>query len=344
MNPAAEEISARLRGERANANNPPANGNTLNINPLKYLEKAPIFDGKKEDLPVFIKYIEIIMPLVATYSEFEKQLMGNVIRSKLVGRARQVMNMHAHLESWTGVRDMLILNFSSFESIKQLFDKLKSLQYRGDVMEFYNNIQKAVGILNQKCIQENHAEQIVGNTETAKWVFMNGLDDLMQTILAARNPNTLEEALHILGAHGRIKTKQNNDYENKNVQKYQQNSHNMNKNNNQNNTNKNPSYKGKNYNSNHNNGSNNKHFIPKFHSGNNFNNKNHNQWNRNVQNHQNSPQQQNDLTLNSDVEMKSAQTRGNYNLNNDDAIQSESNIVQTIQNFPLLASDENYHI
>lgn len=242
MNPAAEEISARLRGERserANNNNQPANGNRLNINPLKYLEKAPIFDGKKEDLPVFLKYMEVIMPLVDTYSEFDKQLMGNVIRSKLIGRARQVMNMHAHLESWTEVKNMLILNFSSFESIKQLFDRLKSLQYNGDVMEFYNNIQKTVGILNQKCIQEGHAEQIVGNTETAKWVFMNGLDDLMQTILAARNPNTLEEALHILGANGRIKTKQNNDYENKNVQRNQQNSQNINKNNGQDKSNKN---------------------------------------------------------------------------------------------------------
>lgn len=187
--------------------------------------------------------------------------MGNVIRSKLVGRARQVMNMHSHLESWTEVKDMLILNFSSFESIKQLFDKLKSLQYKGDVMEFYNEIQKMVGLLNQKCIQDDHAEQIAGNIETAKWVFRNGLDDLMQTILAARNPKTLKEALHILGAHGRIKTKQNNGYENKNVRRNYRNSQNTNKNNNQNKSNK---YS----NNNHKNGNYNKQFTPKFHYGN----------------------------------------------------------------------------
>lgn len=72
----------------------------LEVDALRYLAKQRPFDGKQVDLPIFIKNIEDIIPVLNSYNEAGQTILINTIKSKLVGRARQVIEIHAHLTTW----------------------------------------------------------------------------------------------------------------------------------------------------------------------------------------------------------------------------------------------------
>lgn len=102
---------------------------------------------------------------------------------------------------------MLILNFSGFKSSNLLYEDLRSAQYRGDVFNFYNYIQRTLTALNQKCTQEGRLDELPRNIEVGLKTFKEKLPPHMRTILYALKPATIELALHELTAAGFLNEK-----------------------------------------------------------------------------------------------------------------------------------------
>lgn len=181
---------------------PIVQGKSLEINPLKYIERLQSFDGKPEDLAIFIQNVDDIIPTLREYNDQGQRMCINVLKSKFVGRAKQAIEIHSHLESWDDIKDMLLKHFSGFENSFQLYDDLRASQFRGDVINFYNYIQKTLSMLNQKSLQENKASEIPQNAKTALNIFKERLPVHMRTILYALKPTSMQEALHELTSAG----------------------------------------------------------------------------------------------------------------------------------------------
>lgn len=214
IHPDAQNIQARLNniGNNGNENAAPQLL-TVNIDPLKYISKLRTFNGKKEELPNFIKQVDLIAPLMQRYDPISQEIFITAIRAKLIDKAQQVLDMHPHLIAWNDIKALLISNFSSFKSIEQLYEDLRAIRFKGDVLDFYNDIQRTLGLLNQKCIQNNEQNHIDGNIQTALRVFKQNIAEPMKTILAARNPNTLDNALHILTEGGYLQRKKDQNFD-----------------------------------------------------------------------------------------------------------------------------------
>lgn len=170
----------------------------LELNPLKYIERLSTFDGRTEDLPIFLNNVDDIIPTLLTYNEQSQRMCINLLKSKFIGRARQAIEIHTHLTKWIDIKAMLLENFGGFKNSYQLYEDLRSSQFRGDVLKFYNYIQKTLSLLNQKCLQEGNHLDIPRNNETALQIFKEKLPVHMRTILYSLKPSSMESALHEL--------------------------------------------------------------------------------------------------------------------------------------------------
>lgn len=127
------------------------------------------------------------------------------------------------MTTWIEIKNILIINFSSFKNSHTLHEELRSTSFKHNVLEFYNDIQHKLSILNQKCKQEGNLGDIPLNIQTALNIFKNNISEPMKSILYARNPTTMERALHILSEGGYLYNRErpNNNqtsyhYDNKN--------------------------------------------------------------------------------------------------------------------------------
>lgn len=180
---------------------------TLTLDPLKYIEKLNTFDGRREDLYTFIINIDGIIPTLEKYNDQSQQMCINILKSKLIGKAKRCIEIHAHLTTWVDIKALLISNFGGFKSSFQLYDELRQTPYKGSVMNFYNDIQRTLCELNQKTIREEKQSEIPHNTETALNIFKERLPVHMRTVLFALKPSNLQEALHELTQAGFIDDK-----------------------------------------------------------------------------------------------------------------------------------------
>lgn len=339
----------------------------LEVDALRYLERQQPFDGRPEDLPIFIANIEDIIPVLNSYNAAGQTMLINTIRSKLIGRARQIIEIHTHLNTWTAIKNLLVTNFSSFKSSQQLHEDLRSTTFKTNVLEFYNEIQHKLSTLNQKCKQENNLLDIVLNIQTALKTFKNNIGEPMKSILYARNPDTIERALHILSEGGYLynrdrpynnQTDNRNYFQNKTPQRQEQkmyNNHNRNFNNyNRNNYQHNNyaqhsnNYQHKPQNRPHNN------FVPQNRPNNNFVPRP--QYNNPQQNRNDRQRLLNNHNIPEPMDIDgSGQTRRNYynelpqseNYNELPQTENYNEIPQTEnlnENFPLPASHTNYHM
>lgn len=195
----------------------------LEVDALRYLERLSPFDGKFEDLPIFLANVEDIMPLLTSYNAAGQTMLINIIKSKLIGRARQVIEIHTHLTTWIDIKRILVINFSSHKSLNQLYEELRSVTFKSNTLEFYSEIQNKLSILNQKSKQENELNDIPRNIITALNVFKRNIAEPMRSILFSRNPQTIENALSILSEGGYLDNSNNNSFFYNKRNSYQQN-------------------------------------------------------------------------------------------------------------------------
>lgn len=238
-----------------NNNNNMATPRVLSIDPLKYLERVPEFNGKFGTLQNFINLIERITPLIIQYDEFSKGILSDIIKSKLTGKAREVIEINNHVHSWDDIKVVLNNNFGDRLSVEQLFDELRSQTFKTNAVDFYNDIKNILRRLNMKTEQDlqndniNLKRYLDANINSALNVFKNKVPEPLKSILSCRNPTSLENAMKILHEsgyaffnnskhnnmpnHRNNNNNNNNNYSNKNNRvQLHKNSQNSNRNNN----------------------------------------------------------------------------------------------------------------
>ncbi|XP_055842476.1 probable serine/threonine-protein kinase DDB_G0293958 [Episyrphus balteatus] len=239
---AAVAAAQNNNGSNININNNVLIPRVLELNPLKYIERLSTFDGKTQDLPIFISNVDDIIPTLLTYNDQGQRMCINLLKSKFIGRARQTIEIHSHLTQWADIKAILIQNFGGFKNSYQLYDDLRAAQFKGDVLKYYNYIQRTLSLLNQKCLQENNQLDVPRNNETALKIFKEKLPVHMRTILYSLKPSSMEAALHELSeagfvTHNSDSKPQSKNESPKNDSNFRKNSNNRNNNHNYNNKN-----------------------------------------------------------------------------------------------------------
>lgn len=346
----------------------------LEINPLKYFGGIPVFSGDYRDLENFINLIDRIHPLLATYNDISQKICFDVIKSRITGRAREIIEINNHLSSWTDIKTTLINNFGDRSSLEDLFDQLRGVTFKTNANDFYSDIKSMLRRLNVKtklALEPAEANKAVGiNKTSALTTFKHKLPEPMRSLLYCRNPDSLEKAMDILFESGYAyftpspnkntfvnnnnfnrnnKSYKPHDNSNNNFNKHPHNRNNFNGPQNGQNNNSNKNYRPQNGNNN----SSNKFYKPH----NNYNNnnqsyRNYNGYNSNnykpPHNTENSSGNFNPYRNQPDSTFKNPY-RGNQNTNNqpqNTPEPMECNIVNVKQpeNFPILASTPTFHI
>ncbi|XP_059224784.1 uncharacterized protein DDB_G0287625 [Stomoxys calcitrans] len=195
---------------------------SVRIDPLKYLGNLPEFSGDYRDLQTFINLIDRVHPILRAYDEPSQYLFSDIIKGRLRGKAREIVEINCQAESWNDVKQILINNFGDRHSLEELFDKLKSVTFRSNSVEFYNEIKTGLRSLNNKTITllgsgPATSECARNNMKTALGIFREKLPEPMKTIITCRNPDSLETAMDILFQSGYAYTTQANGIFNSNT-------------------------------------------------------------------------------------------------------------------------------
>lgn len=185
---------------------------TIDINPLKYIEKLQPYDGRPEDLNRFIQYIDNINPLMIQYDTQSQQIMMNMIKSKFTGAAQRILEIHPDVNAWNDLKNLLMTNFANRKNISQLYEQLRNTIFKGNIINFYNDIQSNLSALNQKCKLEKDTRNISENINEALRIFQVNICEPYKCILAAQKPSTLEGALQILSNSGYLNENTNTQF------------------------------------------------------------------------------------------------------------------------------------
>lgn len=232
-----------------------ANPNQIVLDPIKYLNNIPQFNGNRNDLLTFTRLIDRIHPVLRGYDELSQLLFSDIIKGRLVGKAKEIIEINIQAQSWTDIKRVLENNFGEKKSCEELFDELRSVTFNNTTVDFYNDIKYRLRRLNNKSLlllgEGEAANQVaINNQRSALHVFKNKMPEPMKTVLACRNPDSLESAMDILfengydrmGKDGRIVKRQPKDQNRKDQQntdnsnrRDQNNHHNRNHNNHHNN-------------------------------------------------------------------------------------------------------------
>lgn len=177
--------------------------NTVQIDPLKYLSKLPTYDGNFTNLYTFIDLIDRIGTILETYDELSQSIFLDLIKSKLIGPAKDISDINNHLTSWGELKEVLINNFGDRLSAEQLYDQMRSLRFKTNAKSFYDEIITTLRRLNMKTrtIHQNEVGYnalVAANKRTALEIFRNKLIEPMRSIIICRNPNNIENAIKIL--------------------------------------------------------------------------------------------------------------------------------------------------
>lgn len=179
---------------------------TIKINPIKFLNNIPQFSGEYKDLENFITLIDRIQPILITYDEMSQSICLDIIKSRLNGKAREIIEINNHVKSWIEIKKILVNNFGDHLTLEELFDKLRSVSFKSNSIEFYNDLKHILRRLNLKTKFETRDEdsiQIINNNKkSALNIFKNKIPEPMRSILHCRNPLDLEKAMDILHEAG----------------------------------------------------------------------------------------------------------------------------------------------
>lgn len=177
------------------------------LDPIKYLERLPEFSGVKRDLYTFVSLIDRIHPVLRQYDELSQLVFSDLIKSRLRGKARETVEINFQAQSWTDVKTILMNNFGEKYGIEELYDRMRSVTFKTNTVDFYNEIRDKLRSLNNKtCMimggDPGAGELARNNMRSALNIFKEKIPEPMRTILACRDPGSLEEAMEILFKSG----------------------------------------------------------------------------------------------------------------------------------------------
>lgn len=166
-------------------------------NVFDFLKSVPEFDGKTEDLPLFITYIEE----VRQYAEGPQLVLFDLkIRHKIVGKANIALINNNNPMKWEEIKSVLQTNFTITESIESIINKIKTADIRNTIDNFYEYIMSLLTKLNLKANVNNDETWYTceNNEKMVLRIFINKLPGEPKLILNARNPSSLLAAKEIL--------------------------------------------------------------------------------------------------------------------------------------------------
>lgn len=157
---------------------------------------VPEYDGKPEELEIFIKHIDEIRqhaePAMITLFDIR-------IRNKIVGRANIALINNNNPFGWDGIKLILKANFNISESVESLVNKIKTSECKTTIVNLYDYLMDLLTKLNLKnSIAPNEWYSCERNEAMVLKIFINKLPSEPKLILNARNPNSLLKAREIL--------------------------------------------------------------------------------------------------------------------------------------------------
>lgn len=204
----------------------------VSLDPVKYLNKLPTFNGDRNDLYNFIGLVDRVFPLLAKYDDMSQRIFFDIIKSRLTGKAREVIEINNSVTKWQETKTLFVQHFGDRLSVDQLFDELRFITFKTNCYDFYNEINAMLRRLNNKTKFENATgTETINNCNTALRIFQSKLPEPMRGLLYCRQPNSLEAAMQILYETGYAFTRVNVGR----ISSYNQNTNNKNNRNNYNN-------------------------------------------------------------------------------------------------------------
>ncbi|XP_055385933.1 ras-related protein RabX-like [Condylostylus longicornis] len=114
---------------------------SLSLDPMKYISELPEFGGKSHELFNFIGLVENIIPIVSKYDENGQIILLNKIKSKLVGKAREIVEINNHVSIWSEIKTILINNFGEKKTTLQIYEELQCVKFTSTPVDLYNQIK-----------------------------------------------------------------------------------------------------------------------------------------------------------------------------------------------------------
>lgn len=190
---------------------------TLNLDPIKYLNSLPTYNGNFDNLNNFIELLDRVQPSLNKFENNSQLIFLDIIKSKLIGKAREAIEINNSTNSWEEIKKVLFQYFGDRKSVEELYDNLRGLQFYDNCQNFYDRIKTALRRLNNKT---NLDKSIISSIETKKncdmalRLFISKIPEPMKGILVCRQPKSLEEAMDILHESGYAYTRVNNNSNN----------------------------------------------------------------------------------------------------------------------------------
>lgn len=180
---------------------------SITLDPIKHASHLPIFDGCRDQLKSFTDMVDVMVPILQDYDTSSQIIVSNIIKSRIVGKAKQILDSSPHITKWEEIKKILYANFSDQRNSSQLLNELRSTEFRGSIIDYINLIQKRLTNLNLKVEQEqkfNFVRIIQDNHTIALEVLKNNMPEPVRTILFCRNPTSIENVIFILSETGHL--------------------------------------------------------------------------------------------------------------------------------------------
>ncbi|CAD7078719.1 unnamed protein product [Hermetia illucens] len=180
---------------------------SITLDPIKHASHLPIFDGCWDQLKSFTDMVDVMVPILQDYDTSSQIIVSNIIKSRIVGKAKEILDSSPHITKWEEIKKILYANFSDQRNSSQLLNELRSTEFRGSIIDYINLIQKRLTNLNLKVEQEqkfNFVRIIQDNHTIALEVLKNTMPEPVRTILFCRNPTSIENVIFILPEMGNL--------------------------------------------------------------------------------------------------------------------------------------------
>lgn len=174
---------------------------------FKVLRPVPEFDGNPNVLTRFIKLCDQICTAYlsnAQGSELSNLCLINGILNKITGPAARTINSNGIPESWLGIRNSLINNFSDQRDETALYNDL-SVATQGSMspQEFYDHCQNLFStIMTYISLHETIATTIEAKRtlyrKLAMQAFVRGLKEPLGSRIRCMRPDSIEKALEFV--------------------------------------------------------------------------------------------------------------------------------------------------
>lgn len=164
--------------------------------------------------------VDVIVPILQQYNNQSQNIICNIIKSRITGKAKLILDASPHIIKWEDIKKILYANFSDQRNSTQLLNELRSTEFRGSVLYFFNIIQKRLTNLNLKVEQSPHYQQTIRDNQLiALDIMKSNIPEPCRTILFCRNPDAMEKAIFVLTETGHLYHKRDNKF-NKRQNKY----------------------------------------------------------------------------------------------------------------------------